>query len=394
MRVLAGSVCVLLVVIAVAGAEEEDPLRVGRGLLGGPEHERGVAMLTSVIAEAEKSPESVERQLRAGQAHFYLERDREALAAFERAAALDPKSAEVVFWQGLAHVYQKDAEAKALAAFQRAVALDPEHGRAWLELGRLHERVGNTKEALPAFERAAELMPDHAQAHFLLAVQLDAAGRSADARPRLERALELEPDHVLAGYNLGLNHQLAGRFEAARDVWVRMAAHAPDDLQLHAKIVQAHFALERYDEAGTWRKRVFEIRAASKDDDTRKRKDYCFDQFKVGDLRVFAYERFEPQPTEEMPIGYLYVFYVRKEDKEVRRIQVEISKVFQELGGPPYVLCAVLGDEHRTYDLVWREPPAYPELKAAVLKAMRDEVRVAASSRLSTRTITVDTSDR
>jgi hypothetical protein len=41
----------------------------------------------------------------------------------------------------------------------------------------------------------------------------------------------------------------------------------------------------------------------------------------------------------------------------------------------------VVGDEHRTYEISWREIPPYAELKAAVLRAMRDELPVAASSR-------------
>src|SRR5687767_14043647 len=79
--------------MGTAWTDDPDPLFEGRDLIGGPENERGVALLRKVIAEGEAAPQDARKQQRAGRAHFFLDEEMQAVAAFERARALEPENA-------------------------------------------------------------------------------------------------------------------------------------------------------------------------------------------------------------------------------------------------------------------------------------------------------------
>jgi tetratricopeptide (TPR) repeat protein len=127
----------LLLIVCLAGtavhADDVDPLYEGRDLLQGAERERGVVLLRQVIAEGDAAPKDAQKQQRAGRAHMYLDEDREAAAAMERALALEPENGRFAFWVGAAWL-ALDAD-RSLAAFERATALDPSdaaRGSAWV----------------------------------------------------------------------------------------------------------------------------------------------------------------------------------------------------------------------------------------------------------------------
>lgn len=93
---------VLALCLLCPGARADgDLLEEGRTLLGGPENARAVELFRQVIAEGEAAKADAGKQLRAGRAHFYLDEDAQAVAAFERAVALAPKDARTHYWLGL-----------------------------------------------------------------------------------------------------------------------------------------------------------------------------------------------------------------------------------------------------------------------------------------------------
>ena len=367
----------LLWLVASAGAfaQDDDPLEGARDLLGGPENERAVAMLRKVIAEGEAAQGDAKKQQRAGRAHFLLEEDAKAVAALERAAALAPKEAGHPYWLGVVWSYS-DGD-KAAAALERAVTLDPKHAKAWLELGKVRARKDQDGKALEAFLKAAAIQPEDADTRYQAGTALQGAGRSAEATLHFKKAVALDPKHVDAGYNLGLLEYRAGRFAQARDAWLAIEPHAAGDMQLRAKIVQAYFALEKYDEAKPWREKVRQLHAQAEDEETRAKKDFCIDQFAVDDLRVLAYEQFDRSEKART----LYVFRVTKDGTITRRINLEPSPVGKELGGPAFMLGADEGDAHTTFNRGWKEEPAYPELKAAVIDAIRGKLDGISSNR-------------
>lgn len=86
------------------------------------------------------------------------DRRREALALFDRAAALRPDSAEFQFNRGFLLQSLNDHE-RAIEAFERAVELNPDHDRALYGLGLSFISLRRLDEAVKVLERNTKLQP-------------------------------------------------------------------------------------------------------------------------------------------------------------------------------------------------------------------------------------------
>jgi tetratricopeptide (TPR) repeat protein len=92
-----------------------------------------------------------------GYVHAMLGQDDLAVRYFEQAARTDPTAA-TFFDLGFVFDRQNQKE-KAIAAFEKAVALNPRLDRAWYGMGLAHAVLGRHDKAAKALERAAELQP-------------------------------------------------------------------------------------------------------------------------------------------------------------------------------------------------------------------------------------------
>ncbi|ULB12687.1 sulfotransferase (plasmid) [Cereibacter azotoformans] len=138
--------------------------------------------------------------------------------------------------------------ATALAAFQRASALEPGWPDGHLHLAQALLALGRPAEALDPLGRAASLSRKPARALILLAVTLARLGRPAQALAALKRAVAAEPDHAEAHLQLGiLQTDLRNLAEAEAAFRAAEAAgNRSADLQLRLGQVR----LLRGDEAG------------------------------------------------------------------------------------------------------------------------------------------------
>jgi serine/threonine protein kinase len=71
-----------------------------------------------------------EQWLKEGNAHYHAKRYREAIVAYDRAIALDPKYAIASTYRGTAYLELKEYQ-KAIADYERAIALDPNDAAAY-----------------------------------------------------------------------------------------------------------------------------------------------------------------------------------------------------------------------------------------------------------------------
>ncbi|MGE3177629.1 MAG: tetratricopeptide repeat protein [Vicinamibacterales bacterium] len=141
-----------------------------------------------------------------GRALQDLERDDEALAAFEAALALDPKltdlrpRVEVLRFRGVERTIAAareagraaDAEA-ARRAYERAIAVAPESAFLYRELGIIEARAGDREAALGHFRRAVELDPFDAASFVQTGELLDAGGDLEGALAAFDKAIAIEP---------------------------------------------------------------------------------------------------------------------------------------------------------------------------------------------------------
>ncbi|MEZ4235183.1 MAG: sulfotransferase [Myxococcota bacterium] len=113
-----------------------------------------------------------------------------ALAAVER----EPTSAAAWFGAGRALLGVGEMR-EAVAALQKAVAIQPRHGPAWRELGVIVAQLGWVQEPITCFRNAVAAAPRDADARVLLAQALLAAGELDAAEAVVREALAQRKGH-------------------------------------------------------------------------------------------------------------------------------------------------------------------------------------------------------
>lgn len=139
----------------------------------------------------------------------------EAVPLFERALALDPKSAVTAQNLGYA-LFQLRDYAAAATHFRRALELDPKFAAAHNNLGLARAELGDAAGAIESYRAALALDPDHAGAHQNLARLLFALNRFEEAARHYEAVVARRPRSADAHYNLGLALARSGAIERAQ----------------------------------------------------------------------------------------------------------------------------------------------------------------------------------
>jgi tetratricopeptide (TPR) repeat protein len=158
----------------------------------------------------------------------YLEIGRvpDAIAAFQRAVASNPRCTDAYFRMGIALEKLGDLGG-AILAYDRATELLPSLTEAWFRAGALVYTLGHRDEAIGCFRRAAATGPKTSFGRLGAARALLTEDRDAEAERVLRRTLALDPRNAMA-YDL-LGNLLAefGRFDEAHDCFARAIAIAP-----------------------------------------------------------------------------------------------------------------------------------------------------------------------
>jgi tetratricopeptide (TPR) repeat protein len=89
--------------------------------------------------------------------------------AYQRAAALDPKSAGALVNLGTVF-FNGHAWADAETHYRKALEIDPGYALAHFNLGNLYDEQGDTASALRHYREAIRLQPAYADAHYNLAL--------------------------------------------------------------------------------------------------------------------------------------------------------------------------------------------------------------------------------
>jgi len=151
---------------------------------------------------------------------------RGAAAAYEKAAALRPKSFAFQFNAGLASYVHKDF-AKAYAFFSRALALKGDSAEANRLAGVCRSELGDIDGAEALLRTACACDPANAAAAYDLANILCDAGKAGDAEQWYRRALEIRPDFTEAAANLGELLQAVGRTAEAMSLYESILLRCP-----------------------------------------------------------------------------------------------------------------------------------------------------------------------
>jgi predicted TPR repeat methyltransferase len=123
---------------------------------------------------------------------------------------------------------------EAIAAYQRAIALDPSHANAYSNLGVLLRATDKPIEAEAAYRTAIRLNPDHIDAYTNLGVLLNGLRRSEEAVACFCKVILLRPKHREARRLLALAHCTLGEVDEAVKIFEEWLEEEPEDpIALH-----------------------------------------------------------------------------------------------------------------------------------------------------------------
>jgi tetratricopeptide (TPR) repeat protein len=185
------------------------------------------------VAAAQRACELRPQDARAasdlGRVHVRFERFDIAAHCFHHAVTLDRRFADG--WHNLGTALRRLGRyEEAFAALKHALLLDASRAGTYLNLGALLIESQQLDDALECFERAARLDPTLARAQSRLAAQLASRGRLQRAEGLFRQSVTLDPHHTEGWLGLGQALEDLGDAEGAlgcyRNVLAREAGHA------------------------------------------------------------------------------------------------------------------------------------------------------------------------
>lgn len=190
------------------GPDRDIETRLGNYLAETGQTTEAIPMLERVIA-ADGRGASIDALNALGIAYARANRPGDALRAFERILAVDPRDAFAHENIGTVHLQRGDLAA-AERAFKAAAANDPRSSRARAGLGVVALSAGRRDEAIAHWQAAVALDPRNFDAMFNAANELLKAGRGEEARPYIEQFIRTAPP-AFYGPDIARFRQLLGR---------------------------------------------------------------------------------------------------------------------------------------------------------------------------------------
>ena len=188
--------------------------------------------IRSATERAQVEPDNAAAVGALGRVLYAYGQNQAAAACFERCQRLEPQAFEWSYLLAVARSDSGQTEA-ALAAFEAAAAMRPNDLPTAIRRADVLERSGDRSAAAAALQQALQLAPESAAVHYRLG-RLASAQADGSAIRHFEAALTVEADYREAIYALAQELRLAGRESDAAT------------------------QLERYESAGTTRRRHYE----------------------------------------------------------------------------------------------------------------------------------------
>ncbi len=190
----------------------------------------------------------------------------EAVALFERAAALDPRFALAYAGLGEAFLAQyqtakdPDLVAKAVAAGSKAADLDPTLPQVHATLGIIRLTKGDAEDAVREFELA--LVPNPADASALrgLARAYETLGRFGEAEAAYKRAIAAQPGLWPSYKSLAQFYWHRSRYPEAEAMYRQAMALDPNNEWIANNLGALYFSVGRYADARAMFERSLAIR--------------------------------------------------------------------------------------------------------------------------------------
>jgi tetratricopeptide (TPR) repeat protein len=137
---------------------------------------------------------------------------------FEDLAAAYPRDERALNLLGGFHFGRQEYE-EAIAAYQKAIAINPDFSQPYNQMGYSYRFVGRDDEAEKAFKKYIELIPGDPNPYDSYAELLMKTGRFGESIKTYEKALAVDPHFVASYVGIGLNWIYQGQPAKARETF-------------------------------------------------------------------------------------------------------------------------------------------------------------------------------
>jgi Flp pilus assembly protein TadD len=173
----------------------------------------------------------------------------EAIAAYQRAAALAPKDPEPHLAAG-ALLQKANRFADAEQEYKQALVIDPGSNEALIGLANIYTRGNRFLDAQQVLEKIVALHPDDVQARLQLSRVLVLLGKNDEAADSVETANKLAPGNPKVQRQLADLYVSAKKYDRAESVYRSLlAAKADDPADLHHALGVALLKQRKFPEA-------------------------------------------------------------------------------------------------------------------------------------------------
>ncbi len=137
-----------------------------------------------------------------------------AIASYDQAIELQPKSSEYWFNRGLT-LFHLERFDEAIASYETATQLKPDFYKAWYNRGGTLGELGYFEEAIASFDKAIEIKADYQEAWASKGLALLKLGWLPEAISSYDQALHLEPEDQENWYHRGIALAVGEQFTEA-----------------------------------------------------------------------------------------------------------------------------------------------------------------------------------
>jgi tetratricopeptide (TPR) repeat protein len=161
----------------------------------------------------------------------------QALDAYQRAAALQPKEAEPHFSAGILFE-QQNKYGEAEQEYKQALALDSKSQDAVMGLANIYMRGRRFPEAEDYLRKLMGQTPNSAPVEIQLGRVLAAESKNEEAIAALQAGIKLAPGDEAARRDLADLYTSAGKNDLAEPEYLALVAAHPNDAELHRRLGQ------------------------------------------------------------------------------------------------------------------------------------------------------------
>ena len=158
---------------------------------------------------------------------------KDAIAKYDQALKLDPKSATAFYDRGIAYAAMNDY-ARAIQDFDQAIALTPDSADMLSDRGRAYHLMGDDNRALQDLDRAIALEPNHFLAHYNRGTVYAGQHKYEQAIKEFNTTIAINPAYSYAYANRAAAYADLKQYQQAIDDFTKTIALDPSISQAYA----------------------------------------------------------------------------------------------------------------------------------------------------------------